>query len=141
MSAVSKYSLNHVRMDIFPKSICPRLLNRSSCHARRGSRPHLLLHDHTPVTFNLARLPRHQVSPDRPRHRAHSIFFNRDLNILPLIPNLIHRTDNRSGALKFESNVSELSDKRQEKKRERNSHPCQTFLRGDQTVLHRRPPS
>lgn len=58
----------------------------------------LFIHDHTPVAFNLARLPRHQVSPDRPRYRAHSISFNRDLDIFPLIPNLIHRTDNRSGA-------------------------------------------
>src|SRR6266849_3726837 len=89
--------------------------------SRQGSLPHLLLmHDHTPVVFNLARLPRHQVSPDRPRYRAHSIFINRDLNILPLIPYLIHRTDNRSGALKSSSQtVSSVTNAPGKKKKER----------------------
>src|SRR6266852_1628443 len=90
--------------------------------SRQGSLRHLLLmHDHTPVAFNLARLPRHEVSPDRPRSRAHSIFTNRDLNILPLIPYLIHRPDNRSGALKSSSQtVSSVTNApRKKKNRER----------------------
>jgi hypothetical protein len=77
------------------------------------------MHDHTPVAFNLARLPRHQVSPDRPRYRAHSIFLNRDLNVLPLIPNLIHRTDDRSGAYNKFKTKRELGNKRRWVKRER----------------------
>ena len=57
------------------------------------------MYHHAPVAFNLARLPRHQVSPDRPRHRAHSIFVNGDHYVRPLIPNPVNGADNCGRAL------------------------------------------
>jgi hypothetical protein len=99
--SISSYSIDPVPIDICLTRICPSSIEMSHL---------LLMHDHTPVALNLARLPPYQLSPDRPRHRAHSISLHGDLYVSPLIPNLIHGANNCSRAWnQGEARVSEFS--------------------------------
>ena len=84
------------------------------------------MHDHAPVTLNLARLPPNQFSPDRPRHGAHSIALNRDLDVSSLISDPVYGADNRSRAysrpIECEVSVMIPGEREREKKITRAKH-------------------